>query len=119
MGIVLTIVIGVYAIRSLQRYLEQQKAAEEKPEQQRRRDLGYDVALARLAKKVCPGCERPFDTGDALSNFCVHCGLLVFHDCSVCKTRQTVFTHFCRACGAQQLSSEQQASVGRQLDASS
>ena len=98
-GIVLTVFAGVYAIRSLQRYLEQQKAAEEKPEEQRRKDLGYDVALFRLAKKVCPGCERPFETADPLNNFCVHCGLLVFHECSACKVRQTVFTHFCRACG--------------------
>jgi len=99
-GIVLTVFLGVYAIRSLRRYLEQQKSAEEKPEAQRRKDLGYDVAQARLAKKVCPGCERPFETCDPVNNFCVHCGLLVFHDCPVCKVRQTVFTHFCRSCGA-------------------
>jgi hypothetical protein len=108
-GIVLTVFLGVYAIRSLHRYLEQQKAAEEKPEAQRRKDLGYDVALARLAKKVCPGCERPFETGDTLNNFCVHCGLLVFHDCSVCKVRQTVFTHFCRSCGSAQIAAGAQA----------
>lgn len=108
-GIVLTVFAGVYAIRSLRRYLEQQKAAEEKPEEQRRKDLGYDVALARLAKKVCPGCERPFETGDPLNNFCVHCGLLVFHDCPVCKVRQTVFTHFCRSCGAAQVTAGEQA----------
>jgi hypothetical protein len=109
-GIVLTVFAGVYAIRSLQRYLEQQKVAEEKPEEQRRKDLGYDVALVRLAKKVCPGCERPFETADPLNNFCVHCGLLVFHECLVCKVRQTVFTHFCRACGATHSASGQQTS---------
>jgi hypothetical protein len=108
-GIVLTVFAGVYAIRSLQKYLEQQKVAEEKPEEQRRKDLSYDVALFRLAKKVCPGCERPFETADPLNNFCVHCGLLVFHECSACKVRQTVFTHFCRACGAPHTAAGEQA----------
>jgi hypothetical protein len=108
-GVVLTVLIGVYAIRSLHRYLEQQKAAEERPEEQRRKDLGYDVALARLEKRVCPGCERPFDTSDPLNNFCVHCGLLVFHNCSGCKVRQTVFTHFCRSCGTAQGAAGEQA----------
>jgi len=111
-GIVLTIFLGVYAIRSLHRYLEQQKMAEEKPEAERRKDLGYDIALARLAKKVCPGCERPFETTDPLNNYCVHCGLLVFHDCSACKVRQTVFTHFCRSCGAAQMAAEQAPPAG-------
>jgi len=104
-GILLTIFIGIYAIRALQRYLERQKSAEEKPEEERRKDLSYDVAQARLAKKVCPGCERPFDTADLSNNFCMHCGLLVFQNCSVCQVRRTVFTHFCRSCGSAQAAS--------------
>jgi hypothetical protein len=101
-GIVLTIFIGLYSIRALQRYLEQQKSAEQKPEEERRKDLSYDVAQARIAKKVCPGCERPFDTSDPSNNFCMHCGLLVFQNCAVCQVRRTVFTHFCRSCGSTQ-----------------
>ena len=101
-GIVLTVFAGVYAIRALQRYLEQQKSAEQKPEEERRKNLSYDVALSRLAKKVCPGCERPFDTADPQNNFCMHCGISVFQNCSVCGVRRTVFSHFCRSCGAEQ-----------------
>ena len=101
-GILLTVIIGVYAIRALRRYLEQQKAAEEKPEEERRKDLSYDLAQARLAKKVCPGCERPLETADPLNNYCMHCGLLVFMQCAVCNTRRTVFSHFCRSCGTPQ-----------------
>jgi hypothetical protein len=98
-GIVVTILAGNYAIRSLRRYLEKQKAEEQKPEEERRKDLSYDIALQRLARRACPGCERPFDTADPTSNICVHCGLLVFESCPQCSTRQTVFTHFCRMCG--------------------
>jgi Tfp pilus assembly protein PilX len=101
-GIVLTVFIGLYAIRALQRYLDQQKSAEQKPEEERRKELSYDVAQARLAKKVCPGCERPFETADPANNFCMNCGILVYQNCTVCNVRRTVFSHFCRSCGAQQ-----------------
>ena len=57
-GIVLTVLVGRYAIVALNRYLEKQKQAEAMPDVERRKELSYDTALARLAKKVCPGCER-------------------------------------------------------------
>jgi len=98
-GILLTVLAGVYAIKALNLYLSQQKAAEELPEAERRKDISYDLALSHLGKKVCPGCERPFETSDALNNVCMHCGLLVFRNCVVCGTRGTVFSNFCRTCG--------------------
>ena len=98
-GLGLTVLAGNYAIDGLRRYLERQRAAEERPEQERRRDLGYEMAQMRLAKKICPACERPLDTGDQSNNFCMNCGLLVFESCARCATRQTTFSHFCRACG--------------------
>ena len=63
-GIVVTVFIGVYAIRALNRYLERQRAAEQMPEQERRKDLNYDLALSLLNKKACPGCERPLGRGE-------------------------------------------------------
>ncbi len=98
-GIALTVWGGNYAITALRNYLEQQKAAEQRPEEERRRDLGYEMAQARLAKRICPACERPLDTSDVSGNFCMHCGLRVFENCPRCQTRQTSFSHFCRACG--------------------
>ena len=98
-GIALTVWGGNYAITALRKYLEQQKASEQRPEEERRRDLGYEMAQSRLAKRICPACERPIDTGDLSGNFCMHCGLRVFEDCPRCHTRQTSFSHFCRACG--------------------
>ena len=58
-GIVVTVLVGRQAIVSLNRYLERQRAAEQMPGAQRREELSYDTALTRLAKNVCPGCERP------------------------------------------------------------
>ena len=98
-GLALTVWGGNYAIAALRRYLERQKAAERQPEQERRQQLSYEAAQIRLARKICPACERPLDTNDVSNNFCMNCGLLVFEPCPRCGTRQTTFSHFCRACG--------------------
>ncbi len=98
-GIVLTVWVGNYVIVSLRRYLEIQRAKEERPEPERRKDLGFETAQMRLARKICPACERPLNTEDASNNFCMNCGLLVFDSCLRCGTRQITFSHFCRACG--------------------
>jgi hypothetical protein len=99
-GIVLTIVIGRYAILALNRYLEKQKAAELLPEAARREELSYDTALARLAKSVCPGCERPVDLKNDKQDFCPHCGIGLHDHCNACDTRKSAFAKFCHACGA-------------------
>ncbi|MFT4240660.1 MAG: serine endopeptidase [Acidovorax sp.] len=99
-GIGITALVGRYAIVALNRYLERQKQAEALPDQERRKDLGYDVALARLAKGVCPGCERPVDLKNAAIDFCPHCGIGLFDRCAPCGTRKSAFARFCHACGA-------------------
>jgi predicted RNA-binding Zn-ribbon protein involved in translation (DUF1610 family) len=98
-GIALTVLIGRQAIVSLQRYLERQKAAEALSDRQRRETLQYDVALARLAKSVCPGCERKVDLKDPAIDFCPHCGIGLYDHCGSCQTRKNAFSRFCHACG--------------------
>lgn len=100
-GLGLTVWAGNYAISALRKYLDTQKTAEQRPEEERRKDLGYETAQMRLARRICPACERPLDTADASNNFCMNCGLLVYEECPRCATRQTTFSHFCRACGLQ------------------
>lgn len=98
-GIAVTAIVGRYAIVALNRYLERQKQAEALPDQERRKELGYDVALARLAKNVCPGCERPVDLKNEKIDFCPHCGIGLFDRCGHCQTRKSAFARFCHACG--------------------
>ncbi len=98
-GIVVTVLVGRYAILALNRYLERQRQAESLPDAQRRRDLGYDAALARLGKGVCPGCERPVDLKNEAIDFCPHCGIGLFERCGACSTRKSAFARFCHACG--------------------
>ncbi|UTY58692.1 serine endopeptidase [Massilia sp. erpn] len=99
-GILLTVLVGRQAIVSLQRYLERQKAAEALPDTQRRQHLSYDVAQARLAKGVCPGCERGVDLKDPKMDYCPHCGIGLFNQCGQCATRKNAFTRFCSSCGS-------------------
>ncbi len=99
-GIVVTVLVGRYAIVALNRYLEKQKLAEQLPDAQRREELSYDTALARLSKGVCPGCERPVDLKNESIDFCPHCGIGLHDHCGACNTRKSAFAKFCHACGA-------------------
>ena len=99
-GIVVTVLVGRQAIVALNRYLEKQKLAEQLPDAQRRVDLSYDTALARLSKGVCPGCERPVELKNPAIDFCPHCGIGLFDHCRACDTRKSAFAKFCHSCGA-------------------
>lgn len=101
-GVVGVLVVGSYVIRALNRYMEKQKAAEAKPEQERRRELSYDAALVRLGKGVCPGCERAVKLDDGKTDFCPHCGIALFVHCTHCDARKSAFTHYCFQCGSRQ-----------------
>jgi predicted RNA-binding Zn-ribbon protein involved in translation (DUF1610 family) len=98
-GIVVTVLVGRQAIIALNRYLEKQRAAEQMPDAKRREDLSYDTALARLAKSVCPGCERPVDLKNEKIDFCPHCGIGLYERCGQCAARKSAFSKFCHACG--------------------
>ncbi len=98
-GLVVTVLVGRYAIVALGRYLERQRQAEALPDQERRKELSYDVAQARLAKGVCPGCERAVDLKNEKIDFCPHCGIGLFDRCGHCSTRKSAFARFCHACG--------------------
>jgi hypothetical protein len=98
-GIVLTVIAGRYAIRYLQHFRERQQAAEALPDSERRATLSYDKALARLAKSVCPGCERSIDLKLKELSYCPHCGMGIATDCTSCHARKSVFAPFCLTCG--------------------
>ena len=99
-GIVLTVLVGRWAIGALQRYLERQRQAESLPANQRRTQLTYDKAWTYLSKGVCPGCERAVDLKDGVTDYCPHCGIGLFEKCPACQARTSSFTKFCYRCGA-------------------
>ncbi|MDH4394412.1 MAG: serine endopeptidase [Limnobacter sp.] len=99
-GIVLTVVLGRYAILGMNRYLAKQREVEATPEHERRQALDYDLALGRVAKSICPGCERPVNMQDASIDFCPHCGIGLHDHCTACNTRKSCFSRYCHSCGA-------------------
>ena len=99
-GIVVTVLVGRWAIVALQRYLERQRQAEALPASERRTQLSYDKAWAHLSKGVCPGCERAVDLKDGVTDYCPHCGIGLFEKCPACQARTSSFAKFCYSCGS-------------------
>ena len=98
-GILVAAVAGRYGIEALNRYLARQAQSESQPDQKRRVELGYDIALTRLGKGVCPGCERKVDLQNEANDFCPHCGIGLHLRCGHCQTRKSAFSRFCHTCG--------------------
>jgi predicted RNA-binding Zn-ribbon protein involved in translation (DUF1610 family) len=98
-GIVVTVVVGRYAIRWLHAWMARQKEAEAMPDAQRRTTMRYDVAMARIAKNVCPSCERATNYKDEQLTHCPHCGIGLFDRCPACSTRKNAFMRYCFSCG--------------------
>jgi hypothetical protein len=98
-GTLMTVVIGSYAIKAMQRYQAKQAQVEQMPEEERREEIDYEQALQRMAKNICPGCERPINTASESENYCGHCGMGLFRACGGCGTRNNAFVRFCKVCG--------------------
>jgi predicted RNA-binding Zn-ribbon protein involved in translation (DUF1610 family) len=99
-GIVLTLVAGYYLIRNMRAYLERRQAVEHQAEDERRKLVSHDEAFKKMAARVCPGCDRPVaTTGEAETNFCVHCGMTLYNRCPSCDTRKMAFFRHCMVCG--------------------
>lgn len=81
-GIVVTVLVGRFAILSLQ-------AGNAAPPAE---------SAARLFDGHCPGCDRPLDLRSA-SEACTHCGVQLFSQCTECKTRKVACARFCLSCG--------------------
>lgn len=114
-GIAITVIAGRYAIVALNAYLERQKQAEQLPEAKRRDELSYDVALTRLSKGVCPGCERPVELKDGKTDFCPHCGIGLQDHCGSCSARKSAFSKFCFSCGVSSGGGDASKSEGTRL----
>ncbi len=113
-GILSSAIVGHFVIRAMRQYVARRHEAAQRTEEERRSALGYEEALKRITDGVCPGCERAIAGGpNGPSNYCVHCGMMLFNQCRVCDTRKNAFFQFCPACGTDAASAPAEtASVG-------
>ena len=98
-GLIVTAIVGRYGVKAANQRIAKQKLIEQQPDEIRRNELSYDLALSRLVKGTCPGCERPVDLKSAANSFCPHCGIGLFNNCSSCAARKSTFSPFCHSCG--------------------
>lgn len=90
-GVLLTLLLGSYAMREFRRYLTRQKEIESQP------IIDSDKAILAIRRGVCPRCERSIDRN--LDNFCPHCGVELHFNCKKCQVRRISFSRFCFGCG--------------------
>ncbi len=99
-GILSSVVVGHFVIRAMRQYLAKRQQVAQQTESERRGALRYEEALKKMGGGVCPGCERAIAGGPSgPSNFCVHCGMMLFDQCGSCDTRKNAFFQFCPSCG--------------------
>jgi hypothetical protein len=99
-GIVTSLVVGHFVIRAMRQYLAKRQQVAQQTESERRGALRYEEALKKMSGGVCPGCERAIAGGpNGPSNFCVHCGMMLFDLCGACDTRKNAFFQYCPSCG--------------------
>jgi len=99
-GILLTFAAGHFLIKNMRHYLEQRREVEAKAEEERRKLVSHDEAFKKMSSRVCPGCDRPIAQMEGSeTNYCVHCGMTLFNECTSCGKRKMAFFRFCMSCG--------------------
>lgn len=112
-GILLSVFLGVYAIRSLQIFIKRKKKELQQSTQERSKLIKEEVAEKALENHICPSCGKDYlineihQSGNKkgvrgtlkVTNYCRHCGLQLFKDCDTCQTTNYAHLPHCYSCG--------------------
>jgi predicted RNA-binding Zn-ribbon protein involved in translation (DUF1610 family) len=112
-GIILSGGLGFYAIKTIRQYIENKQAEIKMPTQERSKNLKIEVAEKAFEAHFCPSCGKDFmirkwespvqssetQTFKLMTDFCRHCGLELFKDCSNCGNHNFSHLPFCASCG--------------------
>lgn len=113
-GIVLSIVLGIYAINKIRAFIESKKNELKESTTERAKKVQTETAEKALDNHMCPSCGKDFivrqwdksvgkkNTMPAFShitNFCRYCGLELFKECKSCNTENFAHLPFCSNCG--------------------
>lgn len=113
-GIVLSILFGVYAINRIKAFVEQKKNELKVSTSERAKKVLTETAEKALDNHMCPSCGKDFivkkwdksigkkdktETYGIVTNFCRFCGLELFKKCNNCDSENFAHLPFCSNCG--------------------
>lgn len=113
-GIVLSILFGIYAINKIKIFIEQKKNELQASTTERAKNVQTETAEKALDDHMCPSCGKDFivkkwdksvgkkdktETYGIVTNFCRFCGLELFKKCKKCDSENFAHLPFCSNCG--------------------
>ncbi|MBB6462804.1 zinc ribbon domain-containing protein [Flammeovirga kamogawensis] len=113
-GIVLSILFGMYAINKIKAFIEKKKSELKVPSNERAKKVQLETAERALANHMCPSCGKDFilkkwdkdldrkfkaQGYGIVTNFCRYCGLELFKPCTNCGTENYAHLPYCSKCG--------------------
>lgn len=113
-GIILSILLGVYAINKIKAFIEQKKKELKVSTTERAKKVQTETAEKALDNHMCPSCGKDFivkkwdkssgkkdkiETYGVVTNFCRFCGLELFKECKKCGAENFAHLPFCSNCG--------------------
>jgi predicted RNA-binding Zn-ribbon protein involved in translation (DUF1610 family) len=113
-GIVLSVIIGIYAINKFREYLDKKKNELKESSTERAKKVQVEIAEKAFDNHICPSCGKDFiiknwdksqknkskqDTFGIVTNFCRYCGLELFKSCPNCNTVNYAHLPYCMTCG--------------------
>lgn len=113
-GIILSVVFGIYAINKIKKFIEQKKNELQVSTTERAKKVQTETAEKALDDHMCPSCGKDFivkkwdksagkkdktETYGIVTNFCRFCGLELFKKCNKCDSENFAHLPFCSNCG--------------------
>ena len=112
-GIILSVGLGYYAIKTIRQYIELKQAELKVSIQERSKNVQTEVAEKALANHFCPSCGKDFiimkwespikgidnESYKLVTDFCRHCGLELFTNCEKCGNKNFAHLPYCSSCG--------------------
>ncbi len=113
-GIILSILLGVYAINKIKKFIENKKKELKLAGTERAKEVQMETAEKAFDNHICPSCGRDFlikkwdgpvgkkeklAISGVVSNYCRFCGLELFTKCKKCNYENFVHLPFCSNCG--------------------
>ena len=112
-GILLSVVLGIYAIKHLKAFVKRKKEELQLSSAERSKKIKNEVAEKALENHMCPSCGKDylineiFQSGKRkhrsgtlkVTTYCRHCGLQLFKNCNTCDTKNYAHLPHCYSCG--------------------